>query len=339
MIFFKRLWIKALKMSGWTLFFGTTSLILFSSFFIYYLEPETFTSPFEGLWWTMTTVVTVGYGDISPTTVAGKVFAMFLYVMGIGLMTILIGKIVDSLSLRKRLREEGKLGITTKGHIILINWTKKTELALEELLSTFDHIHIVIIDEKLEKVPVLHERVEFVSGDPATEETLIKANLLECKSVMIFAPDGVRKASEADGHTLLIASILEGVGKKKRKNIYTICEVLDSKHIQAFTHVNVEEFITPNDMSAHLAARSILFNGTTEIIRQLTSHVGYDLYHIPKRKEWNTYGDAKKALGDIGATLISNHKDMSIVTELEKPIPEDAKLFIICDETVYKKLH
>ncbi|WP_243290896.1 potassium channel family protein [Bacillus sp. FJAT-47783] len=337
-MFFKRLWIKALQMSGWTLFFGTTTLILFSSFFISYLEPETFPSPFEGLWWTMTTVVTVGYGDISPTTVSGKIFAMFLYVMGIGLMTVLIGKIIESFTLRKRLKEEGKLKITTKNHIVLINWTKKTELALRELLLTFDHIHIVIIDENLAKIPLLHERVEFVNGDPATEDTLLQANFLECKSVMIFSPNGELKPSEADGHTLLIASILEGLGKKHGKNIYTICEVSDSKHIQAFTHVNVEEFITPNDMSAHLAARSMLFNGTTEIIRQLTSHVGHDLYHIPKKKEWKTFADAKHELSEKGAILLSNHQDMSITHQLDELIPDDAKLFIICDQHTYKMI-
>lgn len=337
-IFLKRLWIKAMQMSGWTLFFSTTTLILLSSYIIHFLEPETFVTPFDGLWWTMTTVVTVGYGDISPSTVEGKLFAMFLYIIGIGLMTVLIGKIIDSLSLRKRLREEGKLPITLHNHIILINWTKKTEITLQELLSTFENVHVVIIDESLSKIPLLHERVEYVSGDPATEEILLKANILDCKSVMIFSPDGHLKASEADGHTLLIASILEGVGKKYGKNIYTICEVSDSKHIQAFTHVNVEEFITPNDMSAHLAARAILFNGTTEIIRQLTSHVGHDLYHIPKNPEWKTYGDAKRALAEKGAILISNHQDMSIAQKLDEQIPDDAKLFIICDDKTYQSI-
>lgn len=157
MIFFKRLWIKTMQMNGWTLFFGTTTLILFSSYFIHYLEPETFTTPFDGLWWTMTTVVTVGYGDLSPVTMKGKIFAMFLYVMGIGLMTIFIGKFVDSLTLRKRLREEGKLKVSVKNHIILINWTKKTEIALNELLSTFQNIHVVIVDDALKKTPLLHE--------------------------------------------------------------------------------------------------------------------------------------------------------------------------------------
>ena len=302
---------------------------------MYYIEPSVFTSPFEGLWWTMTTVVTVGYGDISPTTVSGKIFAMFLYVIGIGLMTIVIGKIVEGLGYRKRLKEEGKLQITEKDHIILVNWSKRAEIALGELLQTFTNIHIVIIDETLAKNPYLHERVDFVSGDPTVEGTLLRANLLEAKSIMVFAQDGAKKTSEADGVTLLIASVLEEVGKKYTQNIYTICEVLDSKHIIAFKHAHVEEFITPNDTAARLAARSMLFNGSSEVIRQLTSHVGYDLYHIEKKDKWATYRDASQDLSSKGAILVSNHNDFSILSNLDKAIPPNAKLFIICNEQTY----
>ncbi|QOR64753.1 ion transporter [Cytobacillus suaedae] len=335
MIFFKRIWIKAIKMSNWTLFFAMFSLILFSSFFMYYLEPSVFISPFEGLWWTMTTVVTVGYGDVSPTTVGGKIFAMFLYVIGIGLMTVVIGKIIEALSYRKRLKEEGKLQISEKNHIILVNWSKRAEIALQELLQTFTNIHIVIIDEYLEKSPYLHERVDFVSGDPTVEDTMLRANLLESKSIMVFAQDGTKRPSEADGVTLLVASVLEEVGRKYNKNIYTICEVLDSKHIIAFKHANVEEFITPNDTAARLAARSMLFNGSSEVIRQLTSHEGYDLYHVPKNINWVTFRDASQDLSSKGAILVSNHNDFSILSNLDTAIPPNAKLFIICDEKTY----
>lgn len=335
LLFFKRIWINAIKMSNWTLFFATTSLILFSSFFINYLEPDVFTSAFEGLWWTMTTVVTVGYGDISPTTVQGKIFAMFLYVIGIGLMTVVIGKIIEALSLRKRLKEEGKMKVTATDHIILVNWTNRTRIALQELLHTFKDIHIVIVDEQLAKIPILHERVEFVSGDPAVEETLYQANLLSCKSIMVFAQDGAKKTSESDGVTLLIASVLEQIGNQHNKSIYTICEVLDSKHLKAFEHANVEEFITPNDTAAHLAARSMLFNGSSEIIRQLTSHKGYDLYHISKKAEWTTYRDASQYLASNGAVLVGDGNDISIVSDLDRQISTNAKLFIICDEKTY----
>jgi voltage-gated potassium channel len=325
-------------MNNWVLIFATLSLVFASSYFIYFLEPETFTSPFEGLWWTMTTVATVGYGDVTPSTVQGKIFAMFLYVVGIGLMTICIGKVFDFFSIRKRLKEEGKLKILRENHIILINWTTKAAITLEELLKTFQNIRVVIIDESLAKTPLFHERVEFVNGNPANSDVLHQANLLNCKSVMVFSPDGLMTESQSDGHTLLIASMIEGIGKEHNHNIYTICEVSNSKHINAFVHANVEEFITANDTAAHLAARSILFNGSSEIIRQLTSNQGYDLYSIAKKAEWHTYADATQALSSKGALLISNGNDLSIINNLQGSIPVDAQLFIICNNQTYKDI-
>ncbi|WP_404458999.1 ion channel [Oceanobacillus kapialis] len=325
-------------MNNWFLIMSTVTLVLASSYFIYFLEPETFVSPFEGLWWTMTTVTTVGYGDISPVTVPGKIFAMFLYIVGIGLMTIFIGKAIDFLSIRKRLKEEGKLDVTFEDHIILINWTKKARITLEEILRTFQDVRIVIIDESEEKAPLLHEQVEFVKGNPANQDVLMQANLLKSKSVMIFSPQDTTISSQADGQTLLIATILEGIGKEYNQNIYTICEVTESKHIQAFKNVSVEEYITPNDTVGNLAARSILFNGSSEIIRQLTSNQGFDLYCINKQSNWVTYEDAKRDLSEQGALLLSDGKDLSIMNHLDRKIPEETKLFIICDEDVYHKV-
>ncbi|WLR43274.1 ion channel [Bacillus carboniphilus] len=334
-IFFKKMWYKAIKASNWTVLFATISLIMISSFAITFIEPDTFPTPFEGLWWVMTTVVTVGYGDVSPTTIEGKIFAMFLYIVGIGIMTIFIGKTIDAFSYRKRLKEEGKMKITTENHIILINWTKKAQIALEELLITFPSIHIVIIDEILEKTPIFHERVEFVKGNPSVHETLCHANVVNCKSVMIFSPEDCKRTSEADGQTLLIASTLKEYARKQNQTIYTLCEISDTRHLQAFQYVDVDEFITPNDTAAHLAARSMLFNGSSEIIRQLTSHKGYDLYSIPN-KGWKTYRQAKDELSSKGALLISDHEDLSIVNRLDESIPVNAKLFVICDEQAYE---
>ncbi|MFV2045971.1 ion channel [Metabacillus litoralis] len=334
-MFLIRFFMKVIHINNWILIFATLSLILASSYMVYYIEPETFTSPFEGLWWTMTTVATVGYGDVSPTTVNGKIFAMFLYIVGIGLMSIFIGKVIDFFSIRKRLKEEGKLKITTKNHILLINWTKKAAITLEELLKTFEHVRVVIVDENISKIPIQHERVEFVNGNPASIDVLDQANILSSKSIMVFSPDDVLTASQADGHTLLIASMIKGIEKEHNQHIYTICEVSNSNHIHAFNHVNVNEYITANDTAAHLAARSILFNGSSEIIRQLTSHEGYDLYSISKKSEWKTYQDASIALSAKGAILLSNGNDMSIISKLHQPIPSDAKLFIICDDETY----
>jgi len=50
---------------------------------IYTIEPETFSSAFDGAWWGIVTMTTVGYGDVVPQTLAGRAVAVALMVVGI----------------------------------------------------------------------------------------------------------------------------------------------------------------------------------------------------------------------------------------------------------------
>ena len=54
-------------------------------------QPEVFTDAFSGLWWAVSTVLTVGYGDMYPVTVAGKVMAIIIAILGVGVVAIPTG--------------------------------------------------------------------------------------------------------------------------------------------------------------------------------------------------------------------------------------------------------
>lgn len=75
--------------------FISSFIILFSSACMYYLEheaqPEAFPDILSSLWWAVATLTTVGYGDIYPVTVGGKVFASVVAMVGIGLVAIPTG--------------------------------------------------------------------------------------------------------------------------------------------------------------------------------------------------------------------------------------------------------
>lgn len=70
-------------------------LMLASSMCIYSVEhevqPEQFANAFSGLYWSMSTLLTVGYGDLYPITTLGKALTMVIELLGVGLVAIPTG--------------------------------------------------------------------------------------------------------------------------------------------------------------------------------------------------------------------------------------------------------
>ena len=54
-------------------------------------QPEVFDNAFSGLWWSVSTILTVGYGDIYPITVMGRVMGIIIAILGVGVVAIPTG--------------------------------------------------------------------------------------------------------------------------------------------------------------------------------------------------------------------------------------------------------
>ena len=70
-------------------------LMLASSLFMYSVEheaqPEHFRNALSGIWWSVSTLLTVGYGDIYPITALGKAMAIVITFLGVGVVAIPTG--------------------------------------------------------------------------------------------------------------------------------------------------------------------------------------------------------------------------------------------------------
>jgi voltage-gated potassium channel len=91
---------RAIKREKYTfavIFLILTVLFLFASTLMFYAEceaqPEVFASIPHAMWWAVVTLTTVGYGDIYPITVQGKVLGAIIAVIGIGLFALPAGVI------------------------------------------------------------------------------------------------------------------------------------------------------------------------------------------------------------------------------------------------------
>ena len=81
---------------------GTIFMIYVSAVGIYYFEnpvqPEAFKSVFHSLWWAVTTLTTVGYGDMYPITIGGKTFTTLIVFIGMGMVAVPTGLLASALS-------------------------------------------------------------------------------------------------------------------------------------------------------------------------------------------------------------------------------------------------
>ena len=93
------------------LFFMITLILVFlTSSGIYFFEneaqPQVFSSLFHSLWWSIVTLTTVGYGDVYPITLGGKIFTFFVLIIGVGIVTIPAGLVATALTKARTLEEK-----------------------------------------------------------------------------------------------------------------------------------------------------------------------------------------------------------------------------------------
>lgn len=94
------------------------SVFLIAAFFmlyisavgIYYFEsevqPDKFASVFDALWWSLITLTTVGYGDVFPITIGGKIFTTIVVIIGLGFVAVPTGLVASALT--KAIQDEKK---------------------------------------------------------------------------------------------------------------------------------------------------------------------------------------------------------------------------------------
>ncbi len=85
-------------------------IFIFSSVGIYsferHVQPDAFGSIPQAMWWAIVTLTTVGYGDVTPVTVEGKIFATLITVVGVGLVSLPAGIIASGFTEQLRFRRE-----------------------------------------------------------------------------------------------------------------------------------------------------------------------------------------------------------------------------------------
>ncbi|BDX07161.1 ion transporter [Planctobacterium marinum] len=121
--------------------FTVMVLVVMSASIMYAIEhqaqPEVFGSIPSAMWWAVVTMTTVGYGDVVPVTVFGKFIAMFIMLLGVGIVALpaamLAAKFGDELRLRKQQLEAEVDNALSDGYV-----SKSERADLDQLAEQLD---------------------------------------------------------------------------------------------------------------------------------------------------------------------------------------------------------
>ena len=92
---------------------ASTAITVVAGLVMTVVEHETYPSIGTGLWWAAQTVTTVGYGDNVPTSVAGRLIAVLVMLLGIGFLTVVTAAITSTFVANARRVEQTPSNIET----------------------------------------------------------------------------------------------------------------------------------------------------------------------------------------------------------------------------------
>ena len=130
-------------------------LMLASSLGIYSVEheaqPNVFENAFSGIWWSVSAMLTVGYGDIYPITFVGQIMAIFIAFLGVGVVAIPTGIISAGFVEQYQKDQNADVehpDIDKVGEILVTNKNKLAGLTVSELKMEYDtNVYIILRDE------------------------------------------------------------------------------------------------------------------------------------------------------------------------------------------------
>ena len=258
----------------------TLIVIFFSSFAVYYFEHDESTSNinsiWDGIWWAIVTMGTVGYGDKYPMTGGGRVVGIVLIFTGIGLMSLITATVASIFVERKMKEGRGLETVKTKEHIVICGWNQHTEAVLQGLTTygTRDESPIVMISElpvdDVEAFRLKYNKyhLKFLRGNFIHEDVLLRSNITKAKFVMIMADQsGGHPHDRIDERTTLTALTVKALAP----NVKVIVELLDGENRPHLKRANVDEIIVRGEHIGSLLASAINSPGLPKAIAGLIS--------------------------------------------------------------------
>ncbi|CAI8017494.1 Putative potassium channel protein YugO [Geodia barretti] len=212
----------------------------------------------DALWWAIVTVTTVGFGDISPTSLGGRLIGVVLMFFGIGVLGMFTATIAG-VFVEKRLRKERGMGsYDLEGHIILCEWNNRTREILKDLRA----------DPRAAEAPIV--LLADIEAKPRAG--------IERAATVVMVGDRSLDHGARDAKAVLSVLTVESLNPA----VHSIVELASEENVAHCERAGADEIIVGAEFSSRVISTAALDHGISAVLRELLSaQIGHDLITVP----------------------------------------------------------
>ena len=203
-------------------------------------KDSAFASIFSSLWWTAVTFTTVGYGDMSPETVQGKIFTFFVMAAGLINFSIVVSMVTEKFQEFRSGRDRGLDSIKIKSHILICSddptWMKEI-LSQNQKYVKRDKVVLISPSDEHPLLATSYKKLKWISGNSFDLNVLRKAAAAKAKIAYVFFKDS--------SYALMTVLQLETLSNGR---IVTQAQYVGREYRKYFEDVGCDHALDPYDL-------------------------------------------------------------------------------------------
>ncbi len=320
------------RLRGWRLPLAVAAFVFLTSWAAMSLaEPADSDIALPGTYWWyfVVTSATVGYGDVFPTSTAGRVVGLYVIVGGIVTLTLLFTQLANALQSVRGKRLRGMVALDLSDHVVLLGYSPgRTERIVAELTADGRfQVALCAWDDVAENPMPDQAAVHFVRGDLTQEDVMTRACVERAHTAVIDGRD--------DNETLAIAVAIDHANP----DIHLVAAVRDLGRRENLRYVNPGVQVVQWHMP-FLLSEEANDPGITQIYNDLMTSGGHGNTYsmrVPAGFPHPTFGDCQTWFGRThGATVLAVRDARGLVVSppWDRPVPEGTTLYYVAGERI-----
>lgn len=262
----------------------------------------------DGIWYTLVTLTTIGYGDFYPKTAGGRyLVAIPVMVIGIGLLGYLLSIAASALVASKTREHRGMSAFGLTDHLVVFNYPAPAKILsiVAELRadpSCGARLDVVLVDEHLAELPpeLAEAGVRFVRGNPSRDDTLRRASIDTARHAVVLSRQPGDPASDNANVAIVLAI------EKRAARVKTVVECIDPASRELLRKAGCDQIVCPTQFEALFVSHELLNPGAHDVLQDLISGAhGHQLYLTAVvHAESVTYAQLRERCAQFGHTAL-----------------------------------